>query len=67
MAPIPTISTSAIPATRNFKALCTFLFPLIDPAAALTAAVIGVTSRSSFEGEARDASLEAPEEKGRLG
>jgi hypothetical protein len=38
---------------RNFKALCTFLFPLIEPAAALTATVINVTIRSSFAGEAR--------------
>lgn len=38
---------------RNFKALYTFLFPLIEPDAALTATVINVTIRSSFAGEAR--------------
>ncbi len=32
MAPSATTITSAIPARRSFKALCTNLFPLIDPA-----------------------------------
>lgn len=47
------MTTSAIPARRNLRALRTFLFPLNDSTAALTAVVINLTIRLHSEGEAR--------------